>query len=275
MILTTFAAIAVTFAQAPAMADAHRLDLQGAYNFRDIGGYKTADGRTMKRGLLYRSEALARLTDRDYEQLAHLKIKVLCDFRGADEKLRAPTQWRGSEIEQFPQPIEAQGSSPLMAKIAQGAPPEELKATMAALYGQFAMTNATQYKNLFRRMVDGGIPVLYHCSAGKDRTGVFTALLMTALGVPREQVIEEYLLTNKYVLTPEAMKLMAANMKSFGMTTTPDPERLKPVIGVEREYLESVFAEIDKQFGKFDNYRQKALGLNNQDVAKLKALLLE
>lgn len=275
LLLLAAAALSLT-AQGPAMADAHRLDLQGAYNFRDVGGYRTTNGKTLKRGMIYRSEALAQLTDRDYEQLAALRIKVLCDFRGEDEIQRAPTRWRGSEVEKFPQPIAAgQSSSPLMAKLVQGASAAELKALMSALYGQFATTNAGAYRNLIRRIREGGVPVLYHCTAGKDRTGVFTALLMTTLGVPRAQVMEEYLLTNRYVLTEKAVATMAANLKNYGIEKSFSAEALKPILGVEPEYLDAVFAAIDKEYGNFDEFRRRALGLSDADLVALKALLLE
>ena len=263
-------------AAGPAMADAHRLQLEGAYNFRDLGGYQTSDGKKVRKGLLYRSENLASLTDRDYAQLAALRIKVLCDFRGADEKKRQPTNWRGSAIEEFPQPIDAQsGSSPLMAKLMQGAPAAELKAIMTSLYGEFASRNVPQYSRLLRRIADGGVPVLYHCTAGKDRTGVFTALLLTTLGVPRETVMQDYLLTNQYVMTPQAIEKMTATMKGMGMNAPADPGALRPVIGVEPEYLEAVFASIEKEYGSFEAFREKALGLSAADVAKMKRMLLE
>ena len=275
MIVLTTTLLAV-FAQAPAMADAHRLDLQGAYNFRDVGGYPTTDGKKVKRGLIFRSEALAQLTDRDYEQLAELKIKVLCDFRGDDEKQRAPTKWRGSEVEMFPQPIAAGGNTnSIMGKVIQGAPPEEIKAVMAGLYGQFVTANVPAYQKLMRRIVDGGVPVLYHCTAGKDRTGVFTALLLTTLGASRATVMEDYLLTNQYVLTDKAVATMTANLKNYGITKAPPMESLKPLLGVEPEYLEAVFATIDKEFGNFDEFRRKALGLTDADVKKLRSMLLE
>lgn len=226
--------------------------------------------------MIYRSEALAQLTDRDYEQLAALKIKVLCDFRGDDEKLRAPTKWCGSEIEMFPQPIVAGGNtSTIMAKVIQGAPAAEVKAIMAGLYGQFATTNAVAYQKLLHSMVDSGVPVLYHCTAGKDRTGIFTALLLLTLGVSRETAMEDYLLTNRYVLKDKAMATMAAKLKNYGVTTTPPMETLKPLLGVEPEYLNAVFAIIDKDFGGFDEFRRTTLGLSDQDVARLRAQLLE
>lgn len=260
----------------PAMADAHRLKLEGAYNFRDLGGYRTSDGKQVKKGMLYRSENLASLTDRDYEQLAALQIKVLCDFRGADEKKRQPTKWRGSMIEEFPQPIEAQsGSSPLMAKLMSGAPPAELKAVMTSLYGDFATKNVPQYARLMRRIADGGVPVLYHCTAGKDRTGVFTAMLLATLGVPRATVMEDYLQTNQYVMTPEAIERMSASMRGMGMNAPADATALRPVLGVEREYLEAVFAKIDQEYGSFDQFREKALGMTKLDVEKMRRMLLE
>ena len=109
--------------------------------------------------------------------------------------------------------------------------------------------------------------MLYHCTAGKDRTGTFSAILLTMLGVPRAVVMEDYLLTNEYIATPGSIEAMLARgvSRESAMTT----------LGVDRIYLDSMFQAIDKEFGSFDEYRRKALGISDANLTALQAKLLE
>ena len=109
--------------------------------------------------------------------------------------------------------------------------------------------------------------VLYHCTAGKDRTGTFSALLLTMLGVPRAVVMEDYLLTNQYLATPERIEAFVARGGSREAAGT--------ALGVDRAYLDLMFQAIDKEFGSFDDYRRKALGVSDADLLALKGKLLE
>ena len=109
--------------------------------------------------------------------------------------------------------------------------------------------------------------VLYHCTAGKDRTGAFSAMLLTMLGVPRDVVMEDYLLSNQYIVTPARLDAVVARggSREAAMATS----------GVDRTYLESMFRTIDTQYGSFDEYRRKALALSDDDLEVLKRKLLE
>jgi protein-tyrosine phosphatase len=109
--------------------------------------------------------------------------------------------------------------------------------------------------------------VLYHCTAGQDRTGTFSALLLTMLGVPRETVMQDYLLSNEYVATPARVNAMVAR----GATR----EAAIATIGVDRAYLDLMFTAIDKEYGSFEAYRRQALGISDADLAALKSKLLE
>ena len=162
------------------------VSLEGARNFRDIGGYATSDGRRVRRGLLFRSDALAQLTESDYQALARLNIETVCDFRQDWEKQRAPTRWPGRnapELLSLPNP--AQAGPSYLELLANGATAADMAAYMLRGYETNVAEYAPSYAATLRRIVNSDRPVLYHCTAGKDRTGLFTALLLSFLGVPR------------------------------------------------------------------------------------------
>lgn len=127
---------------------------------------------------------------------------------------------------------------------------------------------APSYAATLRRIVNSDRPVLYHCTAGKDRTGLFTALLLSFLGVPRSAVFEDYLLSNDYVATPQRIETLAAQLKAT-------PAQVAPLARVERTYLETAFRVIDERYRSLDNYRRTALALSDEDLKRLKARLLE
>ena len=138
---------------------------------------------------------------------------------------------------------------------------------LLASYPTYPTTLAASYRTVIDQLMTKDGAVLYHCTAGKDRTGTFSAMLLTMLGVPREVVMEDYLLTNQYVATPARVDALVAR----GSTR----ESAIATIGVDRAYLELMFKTIDAEFGSFDEYRRKALGLSDEDLARLKARLLE
>ena len=246
-----------------------RLRLDGAPNFRDIGGYRTADGKTVRRGRVYRSGQLSRLTESDYRQLAQLHIAAVCDFRRSDEKQSSPTRWPATpgapEFVTLANPApEKRSATDLLAS---GADAAEASRYLLDVYEKTVTTYAPSFKTTFRRILDSDDAVLYHCSAGKDRTGIFTALLLTFLGVPRATVVEDYLRSNA-VVTDEQVEAMAKRTKG-------QPAAARIILSVDASYLQLAFATIDRQYGSLDAYRRSQLGLSDPDVARLKARLLE
>lgn len=248
-----------------------RLPLDGAPNFRDLGGYATAAGRHVRWGQVYRSGQLAQLTDKDYAYLARLGISAVCDFRRDDERQAAPTHWRGTnppEILWLPAVAGSNSGPGPTAAVAAGPSTTEVAASMRAAYEQIVLTFGRSYRVVLQRILADSGPTLYHCSAGKDRTGVFSAVLLLLLGVPRETVFEDYLLTNRYVGTPEQIAATAGRLKT-------SPEAVRALLIADRSYLETALQAIDRKFGSLDNYRRTELGLSDQDLARLKARLLE
>ncbi|MBW8783049.1 MAG: tyrosine-protein phosphatase, partial [Novosphingobium sp.] len=202
--LTMSAAIpAKTLPRAAASAHARFVDPDGAHNFpdgahnfRDVGGYRTADGHTVRWGVLYRSGVLAGLTAAGQARAAALGLQALVDLRSTGERtsqpdpaMLAPHRWAQDYQ------IDQSGFKGLAGP--NGARPDAVRAMMIAGYRIMPHQQARAYRELFAELIRGDTPVLVHCSAGKDRTGVGVALVLTALGVPYATVRDDFLLSNR------------------------------------------------------------------------------
>jgi protein-tyrosine phosphatase len=259
-----------------------RLPLEGQSNFRDLGGYRTADGRYVRWGLLYRSGQLANLTEKDYEYLQPLGIRLVCDFRADDERRRQTTHWPGDAPEFLSTPIGMDSSGrntradELRKLLTERGTPEQMRAFMRSVYPDMPLAAAPQFQRIFARLLSAQGASMVHCSAGKDRTGVFSALLLLTLGVPRETVIEDYMLTNRYVLADDSIaRTAAAYQRLLGLDHVPSTDVLRPIMSVDRSYIDSALETIDKKYGSFDEYRRKKLHVSDPDVEKLRARYLE
>jgi protein-tyrosine phosphatase len=256
------------------------LPLQGTPNFRDLGGYETTDGRFVRWGLIYRSGVLSHLTQDDFKYLAQTGIRVVCDFRTAQENATEPEIWiPDAHVEHVSLPIGSDGNKDINASmqqmLANNPTDAQLKERMARTYGSFAFTNAPEYAQVFKQLEEDHLPLLYHCTAGKDRTGVFSALLLLTLGVPEKTVVADYALTNKYLLdsmsAADSQKMLASNPGLAHLT----PEQRNVLMSADPEFLTSTLRQIDAKYGSFDNYRRKALGVTDSDAEKLRERLLE
>jgi protein-tyrosine phosphatase len=256
-----------------------RLPLEGANNFRDLGGYRTADGHYVRWGLVYRSGYLVNLTPKDSTYLNTLGIRLVCDVRADGERMRAPDpdQWTGNAPELLSVPIGPNRDGTLSA--------EDLKKRVAKINAEskdsirgydYAITDATQYGKILHRIASGDLPAVEHCTSGKDRTGVFSAILLTALGVPRETVIQDYLLTTQYMLAPDSIERTTADLqKIFGLSEPPDAATVKAIMTTRPETLQATFDGINKTYGSFDNYLRDSLKISDSDLARLRDELLE
>ena len=254
-----------------------RLPLEGAKNFRDLGGYRSSDGRYVRWGLVYRSNHLVHLTARDSEYLRGLGIRLVCDVRSEGERVRAPDHWLGNAPEVLPVPI---GSNLITSPTA-----DDLKRRVAAINAQtkdsdrayeYATVYARQYGRILQRIAAGDLPVVEHCTAGKDRTGVFSAILLTALGVPRGAVVHDYLLSNQFLLAPDAIESTAADLQlAFGLPEPPDLSTVKTIMTARPETLEATLDKIDQAYGSFHDYLRDAVKLSDSDLGRIRQRLLE
>lgn len=258
---------------APLVIADRALHLPSIANLRDIGGYRTADGRWVKMGLLFRSDQLDRVSDADLKALERLGLRLVADLRTESERAREPDRLPG-------------GSQPLILDVAAdsgGSLGGDMRKAMAAIAegkGVELLTAANRdfvalgsarraYATLLGQL--DGTPVLYHCTAGKDRTGWASAVILTLLGVPRETVMADYLVSNAYLQSKnDRAKEMLAKSNSVI-----DPAHLDAVMTVRASYLEAAFDEVQKRYGSFDAYARSGFGLSDEDVRSLRLAYLQ
>lgn len=256
-------------ASTPVAAPAHHrvLPLQGGRNFRDLGGYRTADGRTVKWGLLYRSGQMHDLTPADYVTLQKLGIRTVCDFRDARERTTEPTLWPAG---QRPKVLSDDYALDMSSLRLPGDPStwthEQVVTAMTATYPKLLDQFNGQYARMFAELLAGDVPLAFHCTAGKDRTGVAAALLLTALGVPRATIIDDYLLSNQH------MPPMPAHPTGFWAKLS--PEAARTFAGVDRRYIDAIFAVTDRHPGGTMGYLRDELGLDADKITKLRGMYL-
>ena len=241
--------------------------LQGTTNFRDLGGYEGADGRTVRWRTLFRSDHLAGLTVQDLQTLQQLGITRAVDFRGLDERTAHGYQW--PQFEQHALTIEPTVVQRAFALVHQGhrLTPEETVALMQDTYRGFVIDNADRFATLFRMLLAQPTPLVFHCTAGKDRTGWAAALILLALGVSREVVQQDYLLTNALYRRPPELAARAAQ-------TVPQ-EILDVLWRVQMLFLDSAFTLAKQRYGSMDRYLAEVLGVGPAERAQLARLYLE
>ncbi|QQO10415.1 tyrosine-protein phosphatase [Breznakiella homolactica] len=230
------------------------LPMEGVYNVRDLGGYRTNQGTIVSWGKAYRAGDLNTLTKQDFAVLEERNINTVIDFRDQEEKDAAPdgkirTVKHWEEI-----PIEAGNMMELSRAAAHG---PQGAALMAELYRVLVRGTISEYTRFFSVISDPACPpFLFHCSAGKDRTGYAAALFLAALGVDRKTIFEDYLLSAECVWE---------KYRPFRAKT---PE-LAPMFTVAAEYLEAAFDVIETEYGGMENFLSRHLGADLKLLASL------
>ncbi|MEU5834691.1 tyrosine-protein phosphatase [Streptomyces diacarni] len=241
------------------------LGLASVPNFRDAGGYRTADGRWVAMGKLYRSASLDRLSAADRRTLRRLGIDPVLDLRTTGEARKQPDALGEG---QRPRRLDVLGGGESLANT-QPTSADHARTLLRDSYEDFvaAKTGRAAYRDLFAQAADpDGEAVLYHCTAGKDRTGWASAALLTALGVPRSTVVRDYLASNRY--------LTAYNRQARAQLPDAVEDAYEPLLGVRKTYLDASFARVDRDYGTFDRYLSSGLRLADDDLAALRDELL-
>ncbi|MFI1449908.1 tyrosine-protein phosphatase [Streptomyces virginiae] len=254
-----------------------QIPLQGAVNLRDVGGYRTWTGGQVRQGLVYRSDALSKLTAADVTTVAGLGLKKVVDFRipmelqydGAD-RLPAglsPTSRPVSDLGLYGTLVGAIGSGdPVVQEQMLGGGRAE--AYMRDIYRTFVSSpeNRAQFAATLREIADGRQgPILYHCTSGKDRTGWMSYVLLRALAVPEDTAERDYLASNTFRAAYDAQ--VRAGLKQSGRMQNPD--LLIPLQEVRQDYLDSATAQMEADYGSFYGYLTQGLGLDLRTLAKL------
>jgi protein-tyrosine phosphatase len=243
------------------MPDRH-LNLAGASNFRDLGGYPTGDGRSVRWRQLFRSNHLGHLTEQDVTVVRGLGVKSAFDFRGVEERVSAACVLE--EIAVHSLPIEPTVVAALRAKLqARALSSGDALEIMRESYRGYVRLNTHSFRELFNRLLDDTAPLVIHCTAGKDRTGFACALVLHALGVPEKVISEDYLLTNSYYRRDP--------------NSSPDlPADVRQAIGsVEASFLAAGFDAVNAQYGDLESYFRDGLGLGTSERATLKQRYLQ
>jgi len=241
---------------------ARHLSLQGASNFRDLGGYPTADGRTTRWRHIFRSNHLGQLTAEDIEVVRALGVRSAFDFRGVEE--RAAGVCVVNEIAVHSLPIEPTVVAALRAELVAGrlTAPVAIE-IMRESYRNYVRHNTNSFRALFGHLLEDRAPLVIHCTAGKDRTGFASALILHALGVPDEIIAEDYLLTNTHY-------------KRDATAATDWPDDVRNAIGsVETSYLAAAFAAVDSEYGDLETYLRDGLKIGPQEREALRARYLQ
>jgi protein-tyrosine phosphatase len=249
----------------PAAALPRVITLEGCTNFRDLGGYVAADGRRVRPGLVFRSAHLGGLTTADCRTLAQLGVRTIVDLRGLNEAAETPHAISGLEAEILAASIEPRIGEEIRAALDAGrATPELIGRLMTTHYRDYPDRAATAFRALFTALADGTRrPLVFHCTAGKDRTGFAAALLLSTLGVPWPTVLEDYLHTN-VVWTGHV-----------GRYPELDGPTRAALIEARTEYLEAAFGALKDAHGAIDEFLETALGIDAVARERLRTELLE
>jgi protein-tyrosine phosphatase len=252
--------------------------LKGAPNFRDLGGYSTTDGRRVRRGKLYRSEGLHQLTTDDYVVLRDLGIRLICDLRSDYERARKPTVWPEHMLpETLVMDVNADiraGNADLYDMLRNDPTEHGARAMMMHVYRFVPDALLKHLGNFFNSITENGhLPLILHCSAGKDRTGVLSAILLLALGVPRDTVIADYMKTNEY-RDVEKLKAKVMELMEEILGSSPAPEMIELMAGVEPVYLEAALDTINTRYNTVSDYLLAA-GVSAVQLNDFRARMIE
>lgn len=230
------------------MNKTRRIDIDGAANFRDLGGYPAADGKQIKWGMVFRSDSLAELTDSGVDAMAKLGIRTIVDFRTEQETYYSPDRHPKTIGKSVNIPIDA---GKLVGNVYGGTlNRRKVMGIMISVYRQLAGEFAPSFRRFFQLLADrDNLPLLFHCTAGKDRTGLAAALFLSALGVERRLVVEDY------VYSAECLKEKYEAGRDYD-------EVMEPLYTVYPEFIQAAFEIIDAHPGGIDAYLRDRMGVD-------------
>jgi protein-tyrosine phosphatase len=253
---------AIVFAQVEDSVQ-RRVKMEGATNFRDVGGYRTVNGKQVKWGKVYRSADISRLTENDLSVMQGKHIYTVVDLRETAETKKAPDRLLpNSDYVLCSVTDDVTDWTKQMQQVSSGD-------TMMVSFYTKTETFGKKYRPMFQKLLTlpDSSSILYHCSAGKDRTGIGTALFLYTLGVPMEIIMQDYLASNIYRQQENErlvqMMTQAANVKE---------SVARDIASVKSIFLEATFKSIYQQYGSVENFLKKELGIGKKEIKKLKKM---
>ncbi|WON77190.1 tyrosine-protein phosphatase [Serratia sp. UGAL515B_01] len=247
--------------------------LDGGINFRDLGGNSVADGGRIKRGLLFRSGSLERLTESDCRFLADIPVRFVLDYRDADEVQTKPdVLWEGANYHHVPaNPLSNEVNANLEKLTSETFGEYDAKAFMLELYRRLPFNNAA-YRQLVQLLMqpEGGA-IVQHCAVGKDRTGIGSALVLLALGADETTVLEDYLLTETTlaVFREQMLDQLSTRLDAVALA------QFAYVLSAREEFLMTALGCIREQYGSADRWLEDEYGLGKAQRETLQAFYLE
>ncbi len=233
------------------------LNLAGATNFRDLGGYRTTDGRTTRWRRLFRSDHLGALTEQDRATLAELGVTRSFDFRGVDERANTPYEVPGLQQHSLAIEPSVVQNLQLMSDAGRALDAGAAVEVMQDTYRAFVTDYSERFARLLAHLLEDDSPSVFHCTAGKDRTGFAAMLILSALHVPHETIVDDFLLTNQYF------------KRQPGVVRHDLPEPVTQVLwGVQRPFLDAALQAVEQSHGGVDGYL-RALGVGEAEKRQL------
>ena len=250
------------------------INLKNTFNLRTIGGIKTKNNKIVKKGILFRSDNLARLNTLDLHYLNMLNIKRIVDFRSFNEVDKEPNILPDN-VDYINMPISSDKKiSKEIHLILNNILNKDMKDYLIEANRNFVLENTNIFSNFVKDFIESeGQCTLFHCTAGKDRTGFATAIILSILDVPREVIIEEYLFSN-YCIERTINQQLAKVCKIMDIEHK-DCYKIMPLMIVDIDYINEAFQTIDSQYGNIDNYIKNGLKISDDEINKLKNIMLE
>ncbi|MDG3016760.1 tyrosine-protein phosphatase [Speluncibacter jeojiensis] len=265
-----------------AVASTRQFMLQGAHNARDIGGYATSNGRMVRWGKVFRSDSLSKLTADDDRALADASVKTVVDYRGDGEIAKDGADKLPATAELVHIPVlddNTQALATALVTALQEGDPSALQSLLgdgkAAQLGDEGFVKQLQqpqtmagYGKTMQLIADNDGALIYHCTSGKDRTGMMTALLLGILGVPNQTIVDDFVLSNTF--NHEHNEQTYAYLRSKGI----DVDLIKPLMEQRPSEIQPVLDAVEKAYGGWDSFAEHVLNLSPETLAKLRHKLL-
>lgn len=248
---------------------ARNINIPGVQNFRDLGGYTAAEGKNIRWGMLYRSGEINHLQECSFKKLKQIGIKTIIDLRSNEELANVTPLQKGFHVVHIP--IATGSMDGILKDLQQDKiKGDTISRIIKSAYRDLTIHYQSEYKKIIEALLDKqNYPIVFHCSEGKGRTDVVAALILTALGVNADIIMEDYHLSNNYFSIPQAVSKYAYKQP------VKSQEAITTLFSTQDDFLNAAKEEIEKNYGDVDTYLKKRLGLNKEKRARLRDILLE